>query len=111
MKIKVILFLVLCLSPKCFATVIDGASIKRLMLDRSLDGRVFIELDRSQDQKIGCHTNTGWEYVLDITDEFGKAMYSMLLSLQASGKPAYFRGKDNCSVYSQIETLRRIEAK
>lgn len=107
----ILLLLVTVFSSTVFATEISSATIKRLMLDRSMTGKVFVSLDKHQTNSVACHTLAHWEFVLDISDDFGKALYSSLLSLQASGRSALFRGDDACSLYPQIETLRRIELK
>lgn len=93
------------------ASEINQATIKRLMLDRVFEGKVFVQLNKHQSAPIECHDNDHWEYVLDITDDYGKAMYSTLLSLHASGKAGLFRGDETCSLYHSAETLRRVEAK
>ena len=93
------------------ASEIDSATIKRLMIDRDFGEKVFIELDRHQLSPEQCHTNTSWEYVLDISDQLGKAMYSSLLALYASGKPGEFHGTETCMLYSTIEDLERVEMK
>ncbi len=108
---KICCSILLLLSLSGTASEIEPAVVKRLMLDRVFEGKVFIQLDCHQTSPIECHDNESWEYVLDITDEYGKAMYSTLLSLYASGKPGLFRGDETCSLYHSAETLRRVEAK
>jgi hypothetical protein len=81
------------------------------MQDRLYPGELFIQLDRDQTSPFECHSNPSWEYVLDISDDQGKQMYSSLFTLYSSGKAGLFKGIDNCSLYNNIETLGRIELK
>jgi hypothetical protein len=90
---------------------IDDALVKRIMLDRQYGEKVFIELEKRHTNLASCHSNNHWQYVLDISDDYGKAMFSSILSLHLAGRKALFNGTDNCSLYRNIETLSRIEAK
>jgi len=99
------------LSFKTFAAPdVNQAQIIKLMLDRGHDGeRVYIKLDKRQSKSVSCHSNVSWEYVLDISDSFGKSIYSALLTSYASGKKIDYSGYGNCNLFRSIETLRRIE--
>jgi hypothetical protein len=103
--------LFLLLNQLALAGELDGVIVKRIMHDRSQAGKVFIELDRKQTSPASCHNNHNWQYVLDISDNYGKAMYSTLLSLHMSGKQALFRGTQECTLFGSVETLGRIEIK
>ena len=110
-KMALSLILLSLTSMNIEATEVTSASVKKIMMDRNLIGKVFIQLNVRQPSTIECHHNSSWEYVLDITDDYGKHMYSTLLTLYASGKQGLFAGDNLCSQYKNIETLRRIEAK
>jgi len=100
-----------CLSlfiSQAFAADISAAKIKTLMLDRNHGIKVLIKLDKTQATPIGCHANS-WQYVLDISDELGRVIYSSLLASYAAGKTVNFMGTTSCSLHLNIETLRRIE--
>jgi len=102
---------VICLSLFTFQGVtanVSSAKVKELMLDRNHGEKVFIKLDKHQAPAISCHTND-WGYVLDISDSLGKTIYSSLLTTYATGKSINFVGSGSCSLYPNIETLRRVE--
>lgn len=107
---KITLLFISLFSFQAIAAEVPSSTIENLMLDRHHHGKAFIKLRDRQGTPISCHTNTNWEFIMDITDEQGKAMYAMLLALKASQQPARFYGDSNCSLYHNIETLRRIEA-
>lgn len=101
----------LLLSFSAFGTTLDGATIKSLMLDRGNGHKVYIRLSSHQPQPVQCHTNTSWEFVLDLSDAMGRDIYSSLLTLYATGKPGRFVGTTMCEVHDNIETLQRLELK
>ena len=95
------------------AADVESTTIKRLMLDINYGEMVYIELEQRQATPIACHTNSGWEYVLDTSTPLGNKMYSMLLAAYAAKSPVKFVGMNNCSLlpHTSTEGLRRIELK
>lgn len=98
-------------SSNAFATTVDSTTIKRLMLDRSHGEVLFIELQHDQVQKISCDDIQSWQYALDVSDEMGKKMYSLILSAYAAKTTIKAIGNDQCSLHDRVETLNRIELK
>ncbi|WP_298773509.1 hypothetical protein [uncultured Shewanella sp.] len=96
-------------SSPLYATEITSAKITQLMLDRNYTDKVFIQLDKKNTAGDTCHDNTRWEYVLDISDNLGKTIYSSLLASFAAGKTVNLKGTNNCLLYTGVETLSRVE--
>ena len=105
------LLAVFLLLPVAQAASVDNATVIRLMFDRNYGEKVYIQLDKHQASPITCHSNSSWEFVLDISDPLGKSMYSSVLALYVSGKNAEFIGTGSCGLHDTIEDLRRIELK
>jgi len=106
---KIVIFItLLCVSGSVLASDFENAEIKRLMLYRDFPDLVFIDLELERTDFLSCHTNRNWDFILDISDDFGKAIYSALLSMRLSGQHGKFTGTGSCSRYSYSETLKRI---
>lgn len=105
--ISKLLFIVL-FSSQASAGDVSSAQIETLMLDRNHGEKVFIKLNKKHTYPINCHKNS-WEYILDISDDLGKSIYSSLLASYAAGTTVNFIGSSSCSLYPNIESLRRIE--
>ncbi len=101
-------FLLSLFTIQAFAGEIRSAKIETLMVDRAHGAKVFIKLDKTHPTPINCHANN-WQFVLDISDDLGKTLYSNLLTSYAAGKTIHLKGTSSCSLYPNIETLRRIE--
>jgi len=112
---KMGLIIALIFSASLQASEIANTKITKLMIDKNhnLGMAVFIKTDGVANRTLGlgCHDNVSWDYVLDISEEYGKQMYSMLLTARASQKDIKLVGvnQSTCDVYSNIETLRRVE--
>lgn len=111
MKRKLSIFFALCISFVSHSAEIDESAISRLMIDRNHGVLIFIDLDKGHSSPIACHSSSSWQFVLDISDDLGKQIYSSLLALYASGREGLFAGEGNCNLYNGIETLRRVELK
>ena len=103
----------LILSANINASEILNAHITKLMIDKNHGTIVFIQTDGTSDRTpgAGCHTNTTWDYVADLSDATGQEIYSALLAAKASQQEVSLRGKgqSTCDLYGNVETLRRIE--
>jgi len=108
---RVFLFCLAAFSALTNAAEVPAATVKRVMMDTQYGTKVFIQLDTDQSERALCHTSGGWHFVMDVADPIGKEFYSMLLTLYASGKTGRFVGIDSCELFSNIETLGRIELK
>lgn len=105
---KYLFAFLICAATNSMASSTHSAIIKDLMLDRDQGSKVFINLDIRTSSLESCHSNTTWEYVLDISDELGLSIYSSLLTLYATGKPASFKGTGICTLFPTIEDLRKV---
>ncbi len=92
-----------------FAGAKNGVTINNIMIDRQFtDNMVFIETTTGTDPEYAaCHTQGTWSFVMDYKNDLDKAMYSALLTAQASQKPLKLVGYGTCKV--GFEQLRRIE--
>ncbi len=111
MKSISIKILCLCgfLSSSVIAADHDGAIVTELMQDSRYQNFLFIDLDVRQSSLLGCHDNARWEYVLDMSDENGKSMLSLLLAARMSGEKVNFRDLGVCAIGNSIPLLGRIE--
>ena len=75
------------LSTNASASEIINAKITKLMVDRNHGAIVFIQTDGVSDRTpgAGCHTNSTWDYVSDLTDTAGQEIYSTLRSKSQPG--------------------------
>lgn len=109
-RLFVVIVLTVC-SFSGFATEYDNVTIKRLMLHRNFNDVVFIDLDIESPTRLECHENNEWDYVLNISDDFGRAIYSTLLAMKASQSSGLFTGNGLCNVYDYAESLKRVQFK
>ena len=101
------------LSANVSASEILNSHVTKLMIDKNHGTIVFIQTDGTSDRTpdTGCHINSTWDYVADLTDATGQEIYSALLAAKASQQEVSLRGKgqSTCDLYGNVETLRRIE--
>ena len=101
------------LSANVSASEILNSHVTKLMIDKNHGTIVFIKTDGTSDRTpdTGCHINSTWDYVADLTDATGQEIYSALLAAKASQQEVSLRGKgqSTCDLYGNVETLRRIE--
>jgi len=107
---KMVLVVGLLLANSAFAGVVQEGVITRLMIDKVHGNKLFIKVSGTHSEKLECHTNGTWQFVMPLSQELDKTIYvSMLLAAHASGKKIRLDGNNSCDVFGSIETLRRIE--
>ncbi len=89
----------------------SNVSVTGFSLHRNFENVVFVQLSSENPSRLECHANENWDFVLDISNDFGKAMYSTLLTMKASGSTGTFTGTGQCNtqLYQYAEELLRIE--
>lgn len=109
MKIILLLTILAVFAKSSFATEASKAKIIRLDLAKSY-GSVLIKLNTSTPIKASCHQNTGWDYVMPISSDIDKTMFSILLAAYMSGKSITIAGSDACSqpLVGAVETAVRV---
>ena len=109
MKLQLTLTIILFSLSKFACATSVATSISEIMVDRSHGEKAFIAL-KINPSDAGYGVNGSWRFVLDISDGIGKALYTNLLTLYATGKSARFTGSYLCTrVHTGIEELTRIE--
>lgn len=78
--VSVILIIVGLINVSWAATV--TTTIESLMIDRNNGDKVYIRVKSSPANS--CTTNYSWNYVLDLSDDLGRTMYSSLLTAYAA---------------------------
>jgi hypothetical protein len=71
------------------------------------EGDVVMFVACSHQGRPACST-IGNDWAISLATPTGKAMYAMLLSAQAQGKPVNVVGTDTCSAYGDREAPRYI---
>lgn len=93
-----------------FAATVSNTGISVVMIDRKNGAKVFVKTSVIKTaNNPTCHTNTSWAFVLPLTNELEKAMYSAILAAKNTGKKVNLVGTGDCGTHTGIETLNRIE--
>lgn len=71
---------------------------------------VFLAVDETIEDRHSCAINPTYGFVFDGTTEVGKNMLSMVLASYASGKGVLIGGGNNCSLYTNVESVSWIRA-
>ncbi|WNO07820.1 hypothetical protein [Teredinibacter sp. KSP-S5-2] len=109
--IKTALFILLLVSMDVLASQETGR-IERILINKDIPNAVILNVASDvEPTKATCVT--GWEWVIDISTETGKAQYSLALALYMSGKTIVIQGNDNCDagLYGHAELVRYIYPK
>ncbi len=91
--------------------VVTNAKIYQLGYDKDRPDVLFIRTDvtpSQQSDKISCHVNPGWNYVLRLQSSFEEKMYSALLAAHASKQTITLRGSGSCDIFGTIESLHVV---
>lgn len=88
------------------ATQVENTKIKELYLSKKHGDFVFIRLDMPAPRS-ACSKNGTWDYTLELSSEFGRAMYSTVLSAYVAGKSLTATGNDGglCNETGSVESL------
>jgi hypothetical protein len=110
MKVAACLALLISVNINVFAGGISSAKINNIMLDKNHGIKAYIELSKDMPSRddASCHNSGRWEYVVEISTEYGEKLYSNLLVAYSTQKPANFSGTGEC-LHAGIEELRRLE--
>jgi hypothetical protein len=87
-----------------------NAKITHIMQDAGYPEFMFIDIDKEPSNRPDCHTHPRYEYVVDLTTDFGKRVQSLVLSAYMASQNVHIlgAGDDDCNV-NNIEILRRLE--
>jgi hypothetical protein len=98
----------------CNATAgssLANAKIKMIGYDKNIPDVVFIKTDKpvSSQNKIDCHTDANWNYVLKLATPLEEKMYAALLAAQAAQQNITIGGSNQCNAsYTAVETLHTL---
>lgn len=106
-----ILMIFIILSPISYASTTVITNIKEIMLDQDNGVKLYFKVTESTPTDGSCRTNQNWPYVLDISTEFGKSMYSAILAAYIGKLDIQVFGYGTCDIHNAVETVKRIELK
>ena len=95
------------------ASTISDVTIKMIGYDKNHPNIIFIRTSKlpSTLERVACHTDTNWNYVLKLSSPLEEKMYTALLAAQASKQNLTLRGSGLCDApYSVIESLSVVYA-
>lgn len=88
---------------------IEGA-ITELAIDRVYgEAKVFIQASGNKDSNPSCHTNSNWSFVLPLSTDLDRNIFSMLLTARATQGTLRLQGRGLCDVHTGMETLSYIK--
>ena len=108
---KYIAFLIFCLPSVALSSTTGVTTIKEIMLDQYNGMNVYFSVAQSLPATDGCRANVDWPFVVDISTEFGKNLYSAILASYVSKSKVRVFGFGTCNVHTAVETVKRIEFK
>jgi hypothetical protein len=90
-----------------YAGSVSNVTISELNINKAIGSMVFIKTsaDPSTQQKISCHTDQYWNFVLPLASDADKSIYTALLTALATQSKVTLGGNGTCGSYSLIETL------
>lgn len=87
---------------------ISNVTIEKLHINKSI-GEVLFIVTSSDQSKVGCHTDNNWNYVMPLTSELDKTLYSALLAAYVSQSKVQIIGTGECgSAFANIESLDKF---
>lgn len=105
---KIVLSALMIMSMDAFASQETGI-IERILINKDIPNAVILNVKSDvEPTKVDCVT--GWEWVIDISTDTGKAQYSLALALYMSNKTIVIQGNDNCDsgLYGSAELVHYI---
>jgi len=90
------------------ASNISSTTITRVLVGPVYGNKVFLTISAKPTDSPSCQTNSGYNYVFDASTESGKATLSVALAAHMSGASVWLQGFDNCSLWSNVESLKHI---
>ena len=91
-------------SPAFAAGTCNGCQIEMLGAGPYYDSLcssgscIFIGIEQPVTGKPGCSSNSGWDFVLDISTPSGRSTYALLLAAKSSGQSINIAGSNTCSL-------------
>lgn len=97
-------------------SVLTQVTIDTLGFDQGFPGRVWVRtsISPAQQQRISCHTNNDWNFVLSITDsdpnlaKLKEATLSSLIAAQHSKQKLTLLGSGSCTNVDIAEDLQIV---
>lgn len=92
------------------AASVSNTEISMVMIERQNGAKVFLKT--TVNKAAGsptCHTNASWSFVLPLTTDTDKAIYSALLAAKSAGRKVNLVGAGECNTHTAIETLTRVD--
>jgi len=85
-------------------------TIKSLFMGPHYNNKVFIEVESrpTTERPEGCTDNASFDFVIDLSTEYGKAYYSAALAAYASNSTVRLESYDSCTVYSSVPGVKTI---
>jgi len=103
-------FMVFLFSAKILAGEVQNGEIQRVMVDTSLGNKIFLVIDSNDQSKASCHKNSKWSYVFPLTEEpSNKTLANFILTAHVTKVKVMAIGTGECSIFNELETLKRIE--
>jgi hypothetical protein len=97
-------------APTGFAATVSNTEIKMVMIERQHGAKVFLTtMVAKTANSPTCHTNASWAFVLPLTTDTDKAIYSALLAAKSAGRKVNLVGAGECNTHAAIETLTRVD--
>ncbi len=92
-------------------SMVENVTIKVIGYDKGIPDVVFIRTTQAPatQTRIGCHTDTNWNYVLKLSTDLENKMHAALLAAQASKQNLTLKGSGLCDAsYRAIESLHVV---
>lgn len=97
------------LAAPTFASEANDAQIKTLaILKDDYPGLVFIEVVGQRTALPTCHTNGLWAYVLRLTNDDDKRIFSLLTIAKLNQSSVRLVGRGSCEPAGTIESLAQV---
>ena len=107
MKLRLLILFIF--SPVVFAVPQEGTVIKMEFGPTYGD---IVHVDMSFDNTTSCANNSnGYDYSFDASTEVGKKIFSTLLAAQRSNSNINMSGMGVCTIHSNTEDIRWMQAK
>lgn len=109
---KFLMFISLCLAvTTSYASYIGKGTVDEIQYGPVYKNLVYINIDGQQNNKPYCSVNKSFNYVVDVSTDIGKTVFSGLLAAYASQSEVAISGYGNCGLSSEVESLRWFSVK
>lgn len=87
-------------------SVLTNVTISDIGYDKNIPDAIFIRTSAGAQDKIPCHTDGNWHYVLKLSSPLEEKMYTAIVTAQVSKQSLEMRGSGLCDAsYNKIESL------